>query len=91
MYLILLAIVSLFPLKITSTKPPPNIVVMLVDDLGYHDVSWHNSDIIMPNIDKLASDGVKLENHYVQASCSPSRSALLTGYYPIRTGMQVII
>jgi len=64
---------------------------MLVDDLGYHDVSWHNSDIIMPNIDKLASDGVKLENHYVQASCSPSRSALLTGYYPIRTGMQHLL
>ena len=44
----------------------------------------------MPNINKLAMNGIRLENHYVQASCSPSRSALLTGKYPTNTGMQVI-
>ena len=75
---------------VTIAKTPPNIIIILPDDLGYHDVSWHNPDVTMPNLDNLAKSGIKLENHYVQPSCSPSRSALLTGYYPIHTGMQVI-
>ena len=43
----------------------------------------------MPHLEKLAKNGIILKNHYVQPSCSPSRSALMTGYYPIHTGMQV--
>ena len=57
--------------------------------VGYNDVSWHNSDILSPNLDKLAKSGIILENHYVQPICTPTRSALLTGYYPIHTGRQV--
>ena len=52
-------------------------------------MSWHNSDILSPNLDKLAKSGLILENHYVQPICTPTRSALLTGYYPIHTGRQV--
>ena len=44
----------------------------------------------MPNIHELAMDGIRLENHYTQSQCSPSRSALMTGRYPTNTGMQVI-
>ena len=58
-------------------------------NLGYNDVSWHNKDIISPNLDKLAKSGIILENHYVQPICTPTRSALMTGYYPIHTGRQV--
>ena len=57
----------------------PNIVILLADDLGYNDVSWHNSDVVMPNLRKLARSGVILDSHYSQPSCTPSRGALLTG------------
>ena len=67
----------------------PHIVVIVADDLGYNDVSWHNSDIISPNLAKLVENGVTLENHYVQPICTPTRSALMTGLYPIHTERQV--
>ena len=49
------------------------------------DAGYHGSDIATPNLDALASEGVKLENYYVQPSCTPSRSQLLTGLYQVRT------
>ena len=85
----LLGTICILHYKIVIATSPPNIVVIVADDLGYNDVSWHNSNIIMPHLEKLAKNGIILKNHYVQPSCSPSRSALMTGYYPIHTGMQV--
>ena len=52
-------------------------------------MSWHNPEIIAPNLDNLAKSGIILENHYVQPIYTPTRSALMTGYYPIHTGRQV--
>jgi len=66
----------------------PNILMIVADDLGWNDVSWHNPEVIMPNLDKLAREGLILENNYVQPTCGPSRSALMTGYYPIHVGAQ---
>lgn len=70
-------------------RKQPNILMILLDDLGWNDVSYHNSpDIRTPNIDALANDGIKLENHYVQPICTPSRATLLTGLHEIHTGLQ---
>ena len=67
----------------------PNILFILADDLGSHDVGWRGSEIKTPNLDKLALGGARLEQFYVQPVCSPTRAALLTGRYPIRYGLQV--
>ena len=70
----------------------PNIVFLLIDDLGYADCGFNGGkDILTPNIDKLAKEGSILKNHYVQSVCSPTRSALMTGRYPTRTGVYNVI
>ncbi|XP_038062003.1 arylsulfatase B-like [Patiria miniata] len=74
-----------------TKKNPPNIVFILVDDLGFNDVGYHGeggSVLQTPTIDRLAMKGVRLENYYVQPSCTPTRSQLMTGRYQIHTGMQ---
>lgn len=58
---------------------PPHLIFIMVDDQGYGDVGYHGSDIHTPVLDRLAAEGVKLENYYVQPICSPSRSQLMTG------------
>lgn len=62
----------------------PNIVVLIADDLGWNDVGYHGSEILTPNLDKLATAGVRLERHYVYPTCSPTRAGLLTGCNPMR-------
>ncbi|MCK8061699.1 MULTISPECIES: arylsulfatase [unclassified Fusibacter] len=62
-------------------NPPddPNVVVILVDDLGFTDLGVYGSEIKTPNIDRLANQGVKFSNFHTSASCAPSRAMLLTG------------
>jgi len=67
---------------------PPNIIVLLADDLGWGDVGYHGSRIHTPNIDQLAKNGTRLNQFYVQPVCSPTRGALMTGRYPMRLGLQ---
>jgi arylsulfatase A-like enzyme len=58
---------------------PPNILLILADDLGYSDVGAFGSEISTPNIDRLAREGVRLANFHAHIACSPSRAMLLTG------------
>ena len=65
----------------------PNVVIFLADDLGWHDVGYHGSEIRTPNIDQLASQGVRFERAYSYPVCSPTRSGLMTGRSPMRLGV----
>jgi len=72
-----------------NTKP--NIVIILADDLGNADLGYRGSDIRTPNIDKLASEGVRAESFYGMPVCTPSRAQLMTGRYAMRYGLQTLV
>lgn len=85
-----LLLLSLFVVPACATARRPNIVVLVADDLGYGDVGCFGNDTIStPNIDRLAQNGAMLTQHTAAAAvCTPSRAALLTGRYPVRSGME---
>ena len=78
----------------TTEERPPNIVVILADDLGWNDLSWLGGGVAggsvpTPNIDSLARDGVHFANGYsANGTCAPSRAALLSGRYGTRFGFE---
>ena len=59
----------------------PNIVIILVDDMGFSDLGCYGSEIKTPNLDKLAANGLKYTKFYNTARCWPTRSSMMTGYY----------
>ncbi|HJP43287.1 MAG TPA: sulfatase-like hydrolase/transferase, partial [Gammaproteobacteria bacterium] len=67
----------------------PNIVLVLMDNFGYGEIGVYGGGVLRgaptPNIDSIATDGFQLTNYNVEAECTPSRSALMTGRYGIRT------
>ena len=66
----------------------PNVVFIVVDDLGWDDVGFRNNgEIHTPNIDDLANEGVVLDRYYVPDVCSPSRASFMTGRYPFHTSI----
>src|SRR5215469_15956921 len=74
----------------TAQPAKPNIVFVLVDNLGYGELGVYGGGILRgaptPRLDKLASEGMRLTNFNVEAQCTPSRSAILTGRFAIRCG-----
>lgn len=92
MTLLVVCLPALWPLLLTSkaaAERPPNILMIVADDLGYADVSFTGgAEIPTPQIDRLADEGVVLDQFYVsQPFCGPSRAAFLTGRFPQRFGM----
>jgi arylsulfatase A-like enzyme len=84
---ILVAVLSVAAITAQTTRNrPPNIVFILIDDLGYGDFSCTgNKDVQTENIDRLAAEGIRFTQFYVNSPiCSPSRAAFLTGQYPAR-------
>ena len=54
----------------------------MADDLGWNDVGFHGSEILTPNIDQLAANGIELDNYYVSPRCGPTRVQFLSGILP---------
>ncbi|NBS05537.1 MAG: arylsulfatase, partial [Verrucomicrobia bacterium] len=88
MPLLLLALLAAFH-TLAYAAQPPNVVIILADDLGYGDLGCYGHPTIKtPNLDKMAAEGMRFTQFYVAAEvCTPSRAALMTGRYPIRSGM----
>ena len=67
---------------------PPNVIVIVTDDQGYGDMSVHgNPELSTPQLDRLAREGVRLDDFHVDPTCSPTRAALMTGRYSARVGV----
>ncbi|MFK7896370.1 MAG: arylsulfatase [Myxococcota bacterium] len=82
-----LALAALIFAAPVAAAAPPNILIILADDLGWRDVSYHESEIRTPEIDRIAREGIELDRFYVQPTCSPTRSGLMTGKSPLRLGI----
>ena len=68
----------------------PNVVLILVDDMGFSDIGCYGGEVRTPNLDRLANSGVRLSQFYNTARCSPSRASLLSGLHPHQTGIGIL-
>lgn len=95
--LVALLALSLLPPALCRAAAPkanrPNFIIVLADDLGYGDLGCYGAKgIKTPNLDRMAQEGIRFLDFYVASSvCSPSRAALLTGCYPQRVGLPVVL
>ncbi|GAB5406416.1 MAG: arylsulfatase [Aureliella sp.] len=81
------AFVSLITNCLQAESPGPNIVVILVDDLGFSDIGCYGGEIETPCLDRLAERGLRFSQFYNTARCCPSRASLLTGLYQHQAGI----
>ncbi|XAL98294.1 arylsulfatase [Phycisphaeraceae bacterium D3-23] len=72
----------------TADEPRPNVILIITDDQGYGDIAAHGNPILQtPHTDALHAESVRLTNFHVDPTCSPTRAALMTGRYAMRTGV----
>lgn len=88
MRILLLIIIVCTAISCTqNTEKQPNVLLVMTDDQGWGDLSFHGNDsIFTPNIDKLAAQSCRFDRFYVSPVCAPTRASLLTGKYHLRTG-----
>lgn len=71
-------------------KTPPNVIIILNDDMGFSDIGCYGGEIQTPHLDRLAENGLRYSQFYNTARCSPSRASLLTGLHPHQTGIGIL-
>lgn len=94
MQAVLVVLALLLCCHAAAAKKLPNIVFVLADDLGHADIGYHGGagqGIKTSVLDKLAQEGMRLENYYVQPICTPTRGTLMSGRIPIHTGLQHMV
>lgn len=86
---LLMSLLVLTSVRIVAAAdaPRPNVLVVLVDDVGYSDIGCFGSEIPTPNLDRLAAGGLRFTQFYNTPRCSPTRAALITGLYSHQAGM----
>ncbi|MEI7421980.1 MAG: arylsulfatase [Prolixibacteraceae bacterium] len=82
-----LTLASVLSLQVAVAQKRPNIIVILVDDMGFSDIGCYGSETPTPNLDALASKGLRFTQFYNCARCCPTRASLLTGLYSHQTGI----
>jgi len=87
-----LALFGVFALSAAAAPaaPKPNIIVILVDDMGFADLGCYGSEIPTPNLDRLAAGGLRFTHFHNDSRCSPSRATVLTGLYSQEAGIGVL-
>ncbi|MSO20051.1 MAG: arylsulfatase [Acidobacteria bacterium] len=81
------AMISARLARAVQAAPPPNVLLILSDDLGWNDIGYRNAEVKTPNLDALAASGVRLEQYRSMSTRSPTRAALLTGRSAFRIGV----
>jgi len=93
--LFILVLLLIVPVTINASQKKPNIVLMVMDNLGWGEIGCYGGGILRgaetPRLDKLASEGMRFLNFNVETQCVPSRSALMTGRHPIRSGTSKVV
>ncbi|TCN58818.1 sulfatase-like hydrolase/transferase [Flavobacterium circumlabens] len=84
---LLLAAAVLVQAQNKAETSKPNIILIMVDDMGYSDLGNYGSEIKTPNLDKLAKEGTRLREFYNNSICAPTRASLLTGQYQHKAGV----
>ena len=86
----LLCLIVIFGVSVgayASSASRPNIVIIMVDDMGFSDIGCYGGEIDTPNIDRLAANGLRFKQFYNTGRCCPTRASLMTGLHPHQTGI----
>ena len=84
----LLALLTAAAATTTTVNRRANLLFTVIDDLGSRDLGFQSHQLLTPHIDSLAAEAVLLKNYYVLPVCSPTRTSILSGLYPMRYGLQ---
>src|SRR4029453_1362675 len=90
---VLVAVTAATPQAVAQQQQRPNIIFIMGDDIGWANVGAYNQGIMAgrtPNLDKFASEGMRLPDYYAEGSCTGGRANFITGELPIRTGLTTV-